>query len=202
MTFSVNYHGGPTGDSIVLTASGSASPTIVSTVLNGGIAYINNTAVSHQHSMVENVVYSFSQAVSLTTSNFALTGINGTTAAPNVALASSSGGTVWTVTFTGTGVNNATHSIGDGEYDLALSGVTGLAPSSFDFFRLLGDMDGNGTVDSADFSIFISSFLRGTTDPAYLGADDFDGNNKVDSTDFSIFVSNFLHSLPGTTSLH
>ena len=30
----------------------------------------------------------------------------------------------------------------------------------------------NGTVDSADFSIFISSFLRGTTDPAYLGADE------------------------------
>ena len=191
-----------TGTQVVLTAVASVSPSITGTVLNGGLSYIDNTGVSQQHSMVENVVYSFSQAVSLTTSNFALTGINGTTSAPNVALASSNGGTVWTVTFTGAGVNNATHSIGDGEYALALSGVPGLATSTFDFFRLLGDMDGNGTVDSADFSIFISSFLRGTTDPAYLGAVDFDGNNTVDSADFSIFVSNFLRSLPNTSLLH
>ena len=46
--------------------------------------------------------------------------------APNVVLTSSSGGTVWTVTFSGTGVNGATHSIGDGEYRLVLSGVPGL----------------------------------------------------------------------------
>ena len=106
------------------------------------------------------------------------------------------------MTFTGAGVNNATHSIGDGEYSLVLSGVPGLATNTYDFFRLLGDMDGNGTVDSADFSIFISSFQRGTADPAYLGADDFDGNNTVDSADFSIFVSNFLHSLPNTNLLN
>ena len=135
---------------------------------------------------------------SLATSNFALTGINGTTSAPGVVLTSSSGGTVWTVTFSGTGVNNATHSIGDGEYALVLSGLLGLASNSYDFFRLLGDMDGNGTVDSADFSTFISSFNRATTDPAYLGADDFDGNNTVDSADFSTFISNFGHSLPNT----
>jgi Dockerin type I domain len=152
--------------------------------------------------MVENVVYSFSQAVSLTTSNFTLSGIGGTTSAPNVALASNSDGTVWTVTFTGAGVNNATKSIGDGEYELVLSGVTGLANNTFDFFRLLGDMDGNGTVDSSDFNILISSFLRGTADPAYLGADDLDGNGKVDGSDFNIFVSNFLKKLPDTTLLH
>ena len=106
------------------------------------------------------------------------------------------------MTFTGAGVNLATHSIGDGEYALALSGVPGLAASTYDFFRLLGDMDGNGTVDSSDFNILISSFLRGTDDPAYLGADDLDGNNKVDGSDFNIFVSNFLKKLPDTTVLH
>ena len=202
VTFSINYHGGTSGDNIVLTAMGSSSPSIVSTVLNGGLSYINNTAVSQQHSMVENIVYSFSQAVSLSTTNFALTGINGTPNGPTVALTPSSGNTVWTVTFTGTGVNTATNSIGDGEYDLALTGVPGLTNSSYDFFRLLGDMDGNGTVDSSDFNILISSFLRGTADPAYLGADDLDGNNKVDGSDFNIFVSNFLKKLPDTTLLH
>jgi IPT/TIG domain len=203
VTFTIDYAGGTSHNDVVLTASGSAAgPSIVSTVLNGGIAYVNSTIAAKQHSMVENIVYSFSQGVSLSTSNFTLTGIGGTTSAPNIALTSNSDGTVWTVTFTGAGVNNATHSIGDGEYDLALSGVTGLAPSSFDFFRLLGDMDGNGTVDSSDFNILISSFLRGTADPAYLGADDLDGNNKVDGSDFNIFVSNFLKKLPGTTSLN
>jgi fibronectin-binding autotransporter adhesin len=198
--FSITYN--PT--SVVLTALPGTvpAPTLVSTVLNGGIAYINSTIASKQHSMVENVVYSFSQAISLTTANFTLTGIGGTTSAPNVALSSNSDGTVWTVTFTGAGVNNATHSIGDGEYGLVLSRAAGMAPSTYDFFRLLGDMDGNGTVDSSDFNILISSFLRGTADPAYLGADDLDGNNKVDGSDFNIFVSNFLKKLPNTTVLH
>ena len=173
----------------------------VARALNGGLTYVDSSLAQHQHSIVENVVYSFSSAVSLTTANFSLTGINGTTSAPNVVLTSAGGGTVWTVTFSGTSVNNATHSIGDGEYSLVLSG-SGLASATFNFFRLLGDMDGNGTVDSADFSIFISSFLRGTSDPAYFGADDFDGNNKVDSADFSIFMSNFLHSLPNTSLLN
>ena len=94
--FTINYAGGD-GNDVVLTAAPAASPSIVSTVLNGGITYVNSTLAQHQHSMVENIVYSFSQAVSLSTSNFALTGINGTTAAPNVALASSGGGTVWIV---------------------------------------------------------------------------------------------------------
>jgi trimeric autotransporter adhesin len=201
VTFTINYAAGPSGDDILLTASDTFS-TLVSTVLNGGLSYIDSTIAAKQHSMVENVVYSFSSAVSLTTSNFALTGMSGTTTAPSVALASSNGGTVWTVTFTGTGVNNATQSIGDGEYALALSGVPGLANSTFDFFRLLGDMDGNGTVDSSDFNILISSFLRGTADPAYLGADDLDGNGKVDGSDFNIFVSNFLKKLPDTTLLN
>ena len=65
--FTINYAGGD-GNDIVLTAS---TPTILSTILNGGLTYINNTAVSHQHSMVENVVYSFNQAIALSTTNFA-----------------------------------------------------------------------------------------------------------------------------------
>ena len=195
LTFAINYAGGD-GNDIILTASGTA-PTLVSTVLNGGIAYINSTLAANQHSMVENVVYSFSQAVNLSASNFTLSGFQGTpaTLVPNVNVSGDSSGTVWTVTFSGVGVNGATHSIGDGEYSLVLGGVAGLS-NTFDFFRLLGDMNGDGTVNTSDFATLISTFLRATTDPLYLGADDFDLSGGVDTTDFTQFTANFLKSVP------
>ena len=118
VTFTINYAGGTNGDDVILTATGASSPSIVSTVLNGGLSYVNSSLAPTQHSMVENVVYSFSQAVSLSNSNVTLSGINGTTTAPNVILTPSNGNTVWTVTFSGVGVNTATGSIGDGEYAL------------------------------------------------------------------------------------
>ena len=61
VTFTINYAGGD-GNDIVLTAS-STVPSLVSTDLNGGLSYIDSTLATKQHSMVENVVYSFSQAV-------------------------------------------------------------------------------------------------------------------------------------------
>ena len=86
--FTINYAGGD-GNDVVLTAApvggpgfaGPTSPSIVSTVLNGGLTYLGSTPAAHQHSMVDNVVYSFSQAVSLLP-NFTLSGFQGTPALP------------------------------------------------------------------------------------------------------------------------
>ena len=215
ITFSISYSGGD-GNDIVLTAMTATVPTVSGTVLNGagggwvnittaGVTtntfvpgYIENAGASNQHSMVENVVYSFNQAIALSTSNFSLTGLpgSGTTIAPNVVLTPNSDNTVWTVTFTGAGVNTATHSIGDGEYQLILSGLPGLTNNTYNFFRLLGDIDGSGGVDSGDLLTLNGTFLRSPTDPGYLGAMDFDGSNSVDSADLLQFDSNFLHTVP------
>ena len=148
--------------------------------------------------MVDSVVYSFNQAVNLSASNFAITGFQGTpnSLMPTLNVSSSNFGTVWTVTFSGTGVNPTTHSIGDGEYQLVLSGVPGGLTNTFDFYRLMGDMDGNGLVNIADFSTMVGSFLRATTDPAYLGADDLDGDGTIGIADINLLVGNFLHSVP------
>ena len=212
-TFRINYQGGD-GNDVVLTALPNSSLSVVSTILNGngggfvnittgGVTtntfvpgYIENTGASNQHSMVESVVYSFSQAINLSASNFSLTGFNGTTTAPTVNATSSNNGTVWTITFSGTGVNTATHSIGDGEYQLVLSGVAGGLTNTYDFFRLLGDIDGSGGVDSGDLLTLNGTFLRSPSDPGYLGAMDFDGSNTVDSADLLQFDSNFLHTVP------
>ena len=197
--FTITYVGGASGHDIVLTSQGGTGPTLVGNpVLNGGIAYINSTLAAAQHSMVESVVYSFSSAVSLSASNFTISGLagSGTTIVPTLSVSSSPDDKVWTVTFSGAGVNTTTHSIGDGEYELVLSGVPGLASNTYDFFRLMGDMDGNGLVNIADFSTMVGTFLRATTDPAYLGADDLDGDGAIGIADINLLVGNFLHSVP------
>ena len=195
--FKISYVGG-TGHDVVLTAltGSTVSPSIVSTILNQGNTYLNSTLVPAQHSMVESVVYSFSSAVSLSAGNFSIIGLpgSGTTVVPTLNVTGS--GTVWTVTFSGAGVNPTTNSIGDGEYRLSLTGVSGLADSTYDFFRLLGDMDGTGLVNIADFNTVVGTFLRATNDPAYLGAADLDGDNSVGIADINLLIGNFLHSVP------
>jgi hypothetical protein len=57
------------------------------------------------------------------------------------------------------------------------------------------DLDGVGTVDLSDFSLFRSAF--GTADPDA----DFDGNGAVDLSDFSIFRTSF-GSAPGPSGLN
>jgi hypothetical protein len=146
--------------------------------------------------MVESVVYSFTSAVNLSVSNFSISGINGTTAAPTLNVSADATNTVWTVTFSGAGVSPTTHSIGDGEYELALSGVAGMTNRTYDFFRLMGDMNGDGVVNISDFSTLVGSFLRTPTDPAYLGADDLDGDGTIGIADVSALVGNFLHTVP------
>ena len=190
--FSITYN--PT--SVVLTAMGNSSVSVTGTLLNEGNTYINSSLATAQHSMVESVVYSFSAAVSLIASNFTITGIHGTTIVPTLHVTPNGANTVWTVTFAGAGVNAATNSIGDGEYEIVLGGVSGLTNNTFDFYRLMGDMDGNGLVNIADFSTMVGTFLRATTDPAYLGADDLDGDGAIGIGDISQLVGNFLHSVP------
>ena len=202
VTFRINYAGGDGNDIVLTVVSKISEPPLALTgtpVLNGGISYVNSTLAPKQHSMVESVVYSFNQNVGLTAANFTLFGINGTVASPafGVAAGNHTGSdSVWTVTFTGTGVNAGTNSIADGEYRLVLNGLPGMANYTYDFFRLLGDMDGDGTVSASDFSTLISTFLRLTSDPLYLGADDFDGDHTIGASDFSAFVSNYLRSVP------
>ena len=206
-SFSISYTGGASGHDVVLTAVSSSAVSVTSIVQNGagGFAkgtlvpgYLTNTSAPNQHSMVENIVYSFSSAISLSASNFTISGLmnSGTSIVPTLSVTPNGDNTVWTVTFSGAGVNNATHSIGDGEYQVVLGGISGLVSNTYDFFRLLGDMNGDGTVNISDFSTLVGTFLRATNDPAYLGAADLDGDGTVGIADVSALVGNFLHTVP------
>ena len=123
-------------------------------------------------------------------------------------VAGSNSNTVWTVTFTGDGVDANTHSIGDGKYRLVLNKPANSLNNTYDFFRVLGDMNGDGTADSQDLQTFIGTFLLPTNDPGYLGADDFDGGYNqgaftgISSQDQQLLIGNFLHTVGSISGFH
>src|SRR5262249_10299414 len=106
-----------------------------------------------------------------------------------------------------------------------LSNAAAGLSSTYDFFRLLGDMSDaasngttDGTTDAQDLQTFVGTFLKngnpalGPVDPAYLGAADFDIVSAydrrshrfpaVDGEDLQILVGNYLHTVGDVTGLH
>lgn len=67
------------------------------------------------------------------------------------------------------------------------SGTTMDANHTYDFHRLFGDINGDGTVDSWDFADFGSQF--GLT--SYGNPFDYNSDNTIDATDFAAFGSRF-----------
>jgi hypothetical protein len=63
------------------------------------------------------------------------------------------------------------------------------------FHRLFGDVNGNKTVNNADFTVFRGTFLRSSPDPLYLPAFDFENNGTVNNADFTQFRNRFLKSV-------
>jgi hypothetical protein len=59
------------------------------------------------------------------------------------------------------------------------------------FHRLYGDIDGNKTVNSADYFKFKAAFGSTTGQPAFNADFDFDGNGKINSSDYFKFKANF-----------
>jgi hypothetical protein len=57
--------------------------------------------------------------------------------------------------------------------------------------RILGDANGDGTVDMADVSLVIEAFLTYPGHPLYNPDVDFDQSNSVDMVDISIVIENF-----------
>jgi hypothetical protein len=60
---------------------------------------------------------------------------------------------------------------------------------------LLGDIDGNGSVNFTDFLSFAGAFGTSATDSAYLAAADLDSNGSINFSDFLTFASQFGKSL-------
>jgi hypothetical protein len=56
---------------------------------------------------------------------------------------------------------------------------------------LVGDLNGNNSVDFPDFLLFVSAFGKTSADAGFIAAADINGNGRVDFPDFLSFVSFF-----------
>ena len=126
-----------------------------------------------QRSMVEDVVYTFSSAVNIADANSAFTvvGTGSFAGIPPASLTATpvpgSHGTQWAVTLSGQ-APGILGSIANGTYSITVNpnfvfaasdGVTTLAAGRTDsFYRLFGDINGDGTVSNADLNVFKQSF--------------------------------------------
>ena len=193
--------------------SGIAPADVSSVVVNANIPALAGV----QRSMVNSIVYTFSEAVTLnSTTAFSIavsSGQTGTVPTLNWSAISPDGGgasTQWVVTFSGAGVTGG--SIADGVYDITLNtaAVTSEAnptvpaqPHNTDtFYRFFGDAGGTGRVDNADYTAFNSTYGLKSTDPRYLAYFADDGTNKIDTADYNAFLNNYGKRLTGLLSFN
>jgi hypothetical protein len=176
-------------------------PVSVSSVIVNG----NNAALAGvQRSMVDSIVYTFNQAVTLAATNAFAIGVHSgqTGTAPTLAWAAISpdtGGasTQWVVTFSGAGVTG--NSIANGVYDITLDStkVTSetnptatVTPRATDtFYRLFGDINGDGRVNNADYAAFLSTNGLNTGQSGFNAAFDSNGDGRINNSDYAGFLT-------------
>jgi len=115
---------------------------------------------------------------------------------------SSAGGLTWTWTFKAD-PNTLNGSLVDGVYSYVVDhtkvhGAGGTMTADYTgpgkFHRMFGDINGNKTVNNADFTLFRGTFLRSSPDPLYNAGFDYENNGTVNNADFTQFRNRFLRS--------
>lgn len=195
-------------------ASWQMNPTLLNSTTIGDGASLDQV----QRSQVRTVTLKFNRAVELAAGAASLlllntggSGLNNGSAPTNISAAlaaptTSDGGKTWVFTFLKANTANvgSTASLNDGIYVIQLdpskvaaaaSGApleaTGSSPFSTTFHRLFGDIDGNGTVNSADYFKFKTAFGSKTGSSLYNPDFDFDANGATNSSDYFKFKANF-----------
>ncbi len=159
------------------------SPIVTSFTINDGSA---------QRSMVTSAMVTFNEAVTLQTGAITL-GLNGGDFVATTVTNPSGDGANYLVTFRGTGTTHG--SLNDGQYTLTVHGTLvqnadGQAmatDSTFDFFRVFGDIDGNGVLNNYDFMHFKAAFGKSVGQAGYLALFDYNGDGVINKLDFLQF---------------
>jgi hypothetical protein len=160
---------------------------------------------SAQRSMVDSVTITFPVALTLSPGAFQLQLLvpgSFPVDVSNLLQVSSSlngsGHTVATLTFGGNGV--VAGSLADGRYQLLYQGSPVQVAN---FFRLFGDVNGDGQVDATDRTAFLASYRSRRGMPNYRWYFDFNNDGAIDSVDYFQFLARLGSKLnsDGTISL-
>jgi polygalacturonase len=191
------------GAATVEATAGSASATALVNPVAPVISSFQINDGNPQRAMIDSLTLTFNEAVNLAGGAITLNLLSQTGGSPTpmtFSLNSPDGGTTWVLTFTDPSYIGG--SLPDGAYQLLVSasGVTSVngdanmaGDQSYEFFRLYGDFDGNGSVNSLDFGTFAAAFGHSVNSSDWYP--DSDGNGVVNSVDFGTFAPNFGHSI-------
>jgi acid phosphatase len=175
-----------------------AAPVVNGDNPNGLYNAAGQTTPGQQRSMVEDLVYTFSEPVTITNANEAFTlavvgPAGGTLPTTLYAQAvTGSNGTQWAVSLTGQPIGTF-GSIANGEYGITINpayvfaaadGVTSMAPGTGrtdNFYRLYGDAFGTESVTNADYNLFKKSI--NTYNPEF---DNFNSGTSSNA-DYNVF---------------
>ena len=147
---------------------------------------------SAQRSMVTSVTVTFNQAVTLQTGAITL-GLNGGGSITTIVTNPSGDNTTFLITFSGTGTSYG--SLNDGRYTLTVhaalvqnaDGQAMAADSTFGFFRLFGDLDGDGVVNGYDYLLFRAAYGKSVGQSGYQAAFDYNGDGVINGLDYLEF---------------
>ena len=192
----------------VVNNSGPA-PAFSSATVNGANVTISGQSVSlagKQRSMVDNIVFTFNEAVTLDPGAFTIAlhsgvSVNGGPAGtvgtlPTLNWTSPDGGLTWVVTFSGAGVVGG--SIADGDYDITVvstavhaNGQTMSSNVTNTFYRLFGDTNGAGQVSGRPDLVAMTGTLGKSIGQAgYLAYLDYNADGIIAGRpDFSNLTS-------------
>ena len=146
-----------------------------------------------QRSMIKDITYTFSSAVTLTSSAFTLTRRSDGLSVPVSAVNANPDGLSYLLSFGGTSIIGG--SLPDGVYDLVLHAANvrdgfgqslGGGDQTYTFHRLFGDANGDGIVDNLDLFQFRNSL---NVPSSYLMYFDFNGDSHVDNLDLFAYRS-------------
>jgi hypothetical protein len=211
------------------TVSGQATVTRAGTVtdvnagdtgelINGSSGGGHSASFNSQRSMVDSIVYTFNQAVSLDQAGtasgdaFSITGTgpNAGTSTPTWNYSSPDGGFTWVVTFSGTNVTG--NSIANGEWQIVLDsskvtasvGTGTMAASETDkFYRLFGDSVGNShhRVNATDNTPWQNTVGSTSTQSAFLAYFDVNDDGRINATDNTVWQNDLgtVFSVTGFT---
>ena len=191
----------------ILTPAAPISLSILAPVIVMGNPVVNgndSALAGGQRSMVDSIVYNFSEAVQIaSTDAFTIAIHSGQTGTlptlnwmavnPNADGSSSQ----WVVAFSGNGV--VANSIADGVYDLDInsaavtSDVSGMALQSRAtdvFYRLFADVNGDGRVSGADYNAFLSTNGLRTSAMGFIAGLDANDDGRISGADYNAFLFN------------